>query len=59
VLTMRNHMTQVFYALAAAAFMVSAYAGAGALDRAAERAADACQCTTDSECEGIEPIGGE
>lgn len=54
---MRNHMTQAFYALAVAAFTVAAYAGAGALDRADEYAADtACLCITDSECEGIEPV---
>lgn len=51
-----EHVTQAFYALAVAAFMVAAYAGAGALDRADEYAADACLCITDSECEGIEPV---
>lgn len=54
---MSEHVTRIFHALAVAAFVVAAYAGAGALDRADEYAVDtACLCITDSECEGIEPI---
>lgn len=54
---MSGRVTRIFHALAAAAFMVAAYAGAGALDRAGEYETDAaCLCITDSECEGIEPV---
>lgn len=53
---MSGRVTRIFHALAAAAFVVAAYAGAGALDRAGEYETDACLCTTDSECEGIEPV---
>ena len=53
---MSEHVTRIFHALAVAAFVVAAYAGAGALDRADEYAAGECLCITDSECEGIEPV---